>query len=191
MKDNVLKKEFQRKDVERMRNLVKGKQNERINHGIGYNKKHEHYQEGDIWEENGRTWTIKNGIKQNITKLDKFKEIGKLPLFCPSCKKIMKKHLDKKVYPAYHKCFDCVVDFEAELQKQGKAKEYYDNLHNANIGKVIGEYKAYMEEALKENNKGFVTEAGDVENWGGGMSKEDLEKNLQEGLEYLENLKIT
>lgn len=191
MKDNVLKKEFQRKDVERIRNLVKGNQGERITQGIGYSKNYGHHEEGDVWQEGDRTWTIKNGIKQNVTKLDKFKEMGKLPLFCPECGTIMKKHLDKKVYPAYHKCFDCVVDHEAELKKQGKAQEYYDNLHNANIDKTIKEYRAYMENALNEKNNGYVTEAGDVENWNGGMSREELEKNLQEGLEYLEKLKIT
>ena len=39
------------------------------------------------------------------------------------------------------------------------------------------------------SNKGFVTEAGDVENWVGGISKEELMKNLQEGLDFLEGLK--
>ena len=36
----------------------------------------------------------------------------------------------------------------------------------------------------------FVTEAGDVENWKGGKSKEQLEQELQEGIEFLEGLKI-
>ncbi len=46
-KDNVLKKEFQRKDVERLRNLVKGKHGDKTTLGIGYTKKQEHYHEGD------------------------------------------------------------------------------------------------------------------------------------------------
>jgi hypothetical protein len=189
-KDNVLKKEFQRKDVERLRNLVKGKHGDKTTLGIGYTKKQEHYYEGDVWEEDGRTWTIKNGLKQNITKLDSFKQMANLPLFCPSCNKLMKKHLDKKVYPAYQKCFDCVVDFEAELQRQGKLEEYYDNLHNQNIDKTIKEYKAFMEDQLNNvSNQGFVTEAGDVEKWVGGNNKEELLKNLQEGLDFLEGLK--
>jgi hypothetical protein len=32
MSDNVLKKDFQKKDVERLRNLVKGKSGERTSH---------------------------------------------------------------------------------------------------------------------------------------------------------------
>ncbi len=79
--DNVLKKEFQKKDVERLRNLMQGKSSERTTEGIGYSKKEIFYKEGDIWEEKGRKWTIKNGIKQNITKYDDIKKLIKVPLF--------------------------------------------------------------------------------------------------------------
>ena len=61
MSDNVLKKDFNKKDVERLRNLVKGKGGERTTQGIGYTKKEEFYKEGDIWEADGRKWTIKDG----------------------------------------------------------------------------------------------------------------------------------
>ena len=74
MKDNILKKEFNKKDVERLRNLVKVKVQNVLSQGIGYTKAEEFHKEGDMWEENGRKWTIKDGIKENITKLDKFKK---------------------------------------------------------------------------------------------------------------------
>ena len=54
MSDNVLKKDFNKKDVERLRNLVKGKAGERTTQGIGYTKKEEFHKEGDIWEADGR-----------------------------------------------------------------------------------------------------------------------------------------
>jgi hypothetical protein len=190
MNDNVLKKEFRKNDVERMRNLVKGKHGDKTTQGVGYTKKHEHRVEGDIWEEDGRTWTIKNGLKQNITKMDKFKKMGKLPLFCPECNKLMKKNLDKQVYPAYQKCFDCVVDYEAELQKQGKSEEYFNELRNQHIQTAIDGYKDFMVDRMKESNASYVTEAGDVESWRGGISQEQLEKELLEGLEFLENMKV-
>jgi hypothetical protein len=190
MNGNVLKKEFSKKDVQRARNLITGDTNSRTSQGIGYTKKYEHHKEGDIWEEDGRKWTIKNGIRQNVTKMDKFKKMGKIPLFCPECNTLMKNHLDKKVYPAYQKCFNCVVDYEEELRKQGKSKEYFDKLHNNNIDKVLDKYKSFVKDQLKESNDNFVTEAGDVENWKGGFNKEEVAKNLQEGLEFLEGLKI-
>ena len=39
MKDNILKKEFKKKDVERLRNLVKGNGAERTGAGVGYTKR--------------------------------------------------------------------------------------------------------------------------------------------------------
>ena len=187
---NVLKKEFSKKDVERARNLITGNTNSRTSQGIGYTKKYDHYVEGDIWEEDGRKWTIKNGVKQNITKMDKFKKMGKIPLFCPECGTLMKKHLDKKVFPAYQKCFDCVVDYEAQLKKEGKSEEYFKNLRNSHIQGAIDKYKDFMEDRMKQSNDNFVTEAGDVENWKGGVSTEQLQIDLQEGIEFLENMKI-
>ena len=190
MNDNVLKKEFSKKDVQRARNLISGNTSARTTEGVGYTKKHEHRVEGNVWEENGRTWTIKNGLKQNVTKMDKFKTMGKMPLFCPECGTLMKKHLDTKVYPAYQKCFDCVVDYEAQLQKEGKSEEYFTGLRNDHVQSAINEFTSFMEARMKESNNNFVTEAGDVESWKGGISKEQIAKELKEGIEFLEELKI-
>ena len=189
MKDNVLKKEFSKKDVERARNLISGNVDSRTSQGVGYSKKHIHRKEGDVWEEDGRKWTIKNGLRQNITKMDKFKKMGKVPLFCPECNTLMKKHLDSKVFPAYQKCFDCVVDYEAQLQKEGKLEEFHQSLRDQHIDTAIDGFKSFMADAMKQSNQNYVTEAGDVENWKGGKSKEDFERELQEGIEYLEGLK--
>ena len=46
-----------------------------------------------------------NGIKQNVTKLDKFKKTA-VPLFCPSCKQIMDKQLDPYYFKSYGTCLD-------------------------------------------------------------------------------------
>ena len=87
MADSVLKKEFQKRDVERLRNLVKGKHGDRTTIGIGYSgEEQQSHKEGDVWEEKGKTWTIRDGIKENVTKLDKFKKTS-VPLFCPNCNK--------------------------------------------------------------------------------------------------------
>ena len=34
-------------------------------------KKYVERVEGDVWEESGKTWTIKNGIKRTVTRMDK------------------------------------------------------------------------------------------------------------------------
>ena len=42
-----LKKEFKKRDVERMRNLITGKHGKKTTLGIGYTKKQKHHEEGD------------------------------------------------------------------------------------------------------------------------------------------------
>ena len=67
-KDSVLKKEFKQSDVQRVRNIVNKDFTAKTKSQTGYQKKFTRHTEGDVWEENGKSWTIKNGIKQNITK---------------------------------------------------------------------------------------------------------------------------
>ena len=187
--DNVLKKEFQKQDVERLRNLVQGKYGEKTRSSVGFSKKEEFHIEGDVWEVDGRKWTIKDGIKQNITKLDKAKKAHVMPLLCPSCKCVMKKRIDKQFYNIHKTCFDCVIEYEAELKKQGKWEEYQRNIKNNELDHKILEFKSWVEEKLSESNNSFVSEAGDVEKWDGKINKELVDKNVKEVVEYLEGLK--
>jgi len=66
MEKSVLKKEFGKKDVQRMRNIITGNTGAATQTLAGWESKRIDHKEGDVWEEEGRTWTIKNGIKQNL-----------------------------------------------------------------------------------------------------------------------------
>ena len=124
MADNVLKKEFQKRDVERLRNLVKGKHGDRTTIGIGYSgEEQQSHKEGDVWEEKGKTWTIRDGIKENVTKLDKIKKAA-VPLFCPKCKQVMDKQLDSFYFKAYNECLDCRTKTETQMKIAGTWKDY-------------------------------------------------------------------
>jgi len=186
---SVLKKEFKKQDVERIRNLVKGKYGDKTRSSVGFTKKTEFHKEGDIWESDGRFWTIKDGIKQNVTKLDKAKKAYALPLFCPKCSQVMKKKFDKQFYNVHKMCFDCVIDKENELKKNGKWEEYEKGIINDEIDNRIKDYKLWVEEKLNQSNEGYVTEAGDIEKWGGKINKELAEKGTQEVIDFLESLK--
>jgi len=188
MKDNILKKEFNKKDVKRLRNLVKGKAGERTGTGIGYTKEEDFHKEGDIWTEKGRKWTIKNGIKENITKLDKFKKAA-VPLFCPSCNTIMNKQLDPHYYRAYGECINCTTKLETKLKMEGKWEDHVKKTKNKEIDKLIEEYKAFINSKLTESNDGYITESGEVEKWIGGINKERAEEALKGGIEHLKNMK--
>ena len=189
MADNVLKKEFSQKDVQRVRNLVHGKYGDKTQQSVGYTKAQEFHSEGDIWEEDGRQWTIKNGIKQNITKLDKARETVNFPIFCPSCKKPMKPHLDKKWYNMYKRCYNCQIDFEFEIRRQGLWEEYEKTIFNSDIDGITEKFQIWMDDEIaNESNNTFVTEAGDVEKWVGSGKAKMLETK-EEDIKYLQSLK--
>jgi hypothetical protein len=184
-----LKKEFQEKDVERLRNLITGKYGEKTRSSVGFKKADEFYTEGDIWENDGRTWTIKDGIKQNITKLDKAKKAHVMPLFCPKCGKVMKKRNDKPAYNLHKKCFDCVAAMEHKIRVEGKWEEYTHKLHNEQIDHNLEEFKTFIKEKLEESNDSFVSEDGDVERWVGKLDKEKVDKYMESVVEYAKALK--
>ena len=54
---------------------------------------------------------------------------------------------------------------------------------------MINGAKNYLEEALTESNQGWVSEAGEVQKWRGGINKELAQKSLDETIKYLESLK--
>ena len=189
MSDSVLKKEFQKRDVERLRNLVKGKYGDRTTVGIGYSKTPEgEHKEGDIWKSDGKEWTIKDGLKENITKLDKFKKAA-IPLFCPECKQIMDKQLDPFYFKSYGHCLDCRTKFETQLKIKGKWENYVNSTFNAEIDQQIEEYKGYFESILSEGNQNYVSENGEIQKWVGGIDKERAQNALDEMVKHLNSLK--
>ena len=188
MSENVLKKEFKDKDVQRLRNLIQGKYGEKATMGTGYTKKQEFHEEGDIWEEDGRTWTIKDGVKQNVTRLDKAKESLHLPLFCPECSNIMNHKFDKRFYIQYHRCYDCQLHFETDLRVRGLWDEYEKFITNSDIDGLIHDFNIWIDEEINTSNQSWITESGEIEKWNG-STKDKLLQNKEETIKYLESLK--
>ena len=176
----MLKKEFKRKDVSRMRNLITGKTGASTGTQIGYNKEQIDYKEGDVWTENKKTWTIKNGIKQTISKLDTIKKEVFMPLCCPKCGKIMKGQLDKPNYRIHKKCHDCVVKFEHKLKIRGEYDDYIKKLKAKNSLDIVNEMESYLLDAINTSNSGYVSEDGVVERWVGGVNKKELTEQVKE-----------
>ena len=175
----MLKKEFNKKDVNRARNLIMGKMDASTSTQIGYKKKEIEYKEGDVWTENKKTWTIKKGIKQTISKLDKIKKEVFMPLCCPNCNKVMKKRLDKPHYKLHKKCYDCIIDFEGKLRVRGEYKNYVKKLKGKNSLEILNELESTLLSAINTSNEGFVSEDGVVERWVGGIDKEKFTKEIK------------
>lgn len=187
MKETQLKKEFKERDVQRARNLIQKDFTGKTVIGTGYSKKREKHSEGDIWEEDGRTWTIKNGVKQNITKLGKAKKAMQIPLTCPNCGGSMNHHLAKKMYKIHGFCFDCTIDMEANLRKAGLYEEYEKQMMHGNMKAWAKGLEQWVEDRVNESMT-FVTEEGDVEDWNNNSAKQKAEmmKNVNE---YLDQIK--
>ena len=82
-KETTLKKQFTERDLQRIRNLATKKVHDKTVTSVGYTKPKEQRIEGEVWVENGRTWTLKNGIKKTVRKV----EGAAIPLLCPKCSK--------------------------------------------------------------------------------------------------------
>ncbi len=175
----MLKKEFKQKDVNRARNLIMGKTDASTSTQIGYNTKQKDYKEGDVWTEGRKTWTIKNGIKQTISKLDKIKKEVFMPLCCPECGNVMKKRLDKPHYRINKKCYDCVIDFEGKLIVRGEYEDYKNKLKGKNSIDILNELESTLLSAVNVSNSNFVSEDGVVEKWVGGIDKEKFTEEIK------------
>ena len=189
MSESKLQREFRERDVQRMRNLITKDYSAKTGVQIGYTKENIERKEGDIWEENQKTWTIKNGIKMTVSKLDSVKKILQLPLTCPKCSRAMKDfEANRKMYSVHKMCLDCVVEFESELKRLGKYEEYERNIIKKGIAVYIKELEDVMLEiAMTDNDESFVTEAGDIEKWSGGNF--DKQSLIEEIAEYIKTIK--
>jgi bacterioferritin-associated ferredoxin len=189
MEESQLKREFNRRDVQRMRNIITKDYSAKTTTQIGYTKVQSERKEGDVWEEDGRKWTIKDGIKQSVTRFDKLKKVLNLPLVCPSCGKAMKNDiLNKKMWPIHSKCFDCVITMETELKRIGKFEEYARGLMNAGAKAYIKDLEDALLDLTMDTNEDFVTEAGDIEKWAGkGMNMQKITQEIQEHIQELKS----
>jgi hypothetical protein len=185
MGESLLKKEFKSRDVNRARNLVNKDFSAKTVDGVGYQKAHEVHNEGDIWEESGRTWTIKDGLKQNITKLDAAKKALQTPLTCPKCGGTMNYHLSQKMYKIHKMCFDCVINYEAELRKAGLYDAYEKAMIQGSLRAFLVDVEQYILDSINSVDT-FVTEQGDIEDWKGNKTKTDneLSEHLKDYLQH-------
>jgi len=187
--ENNLKKEFNKRDVQRMRNIISGNVGEKTQTQVGWDLNKQNHVDGDIWEEGGKRWTIKNGIKQTVTKLDKIKNLVIMPLACPNCGNLIKLHdVEKKMWSIHKMCFDCVLKVEGQIRREGRWSEYESQIINANKNASLDDLERALEEWLVEEDT-FVTEQGDIESWDGG-NKKDIYKQVKKRITDLKSVDI-
>lgn len=150
-------------------------------------------QEGDVWEDSsGKKWTIKNGVRQSVTKLD----TAKTPYWCPRCTKPLNHRFDVKFWRIRGYCMDCVIKDETELRRQGKWEEYERKVllrnYIAEVQDKISELQSYHDEISKpeflimnENEKTVLM----MEQWEVDIDKVkmDLKKDIDTLQQYLDD----
>ncbi len=101
-------------------------------------KKSERHEIGDTWEETdhqGNVWILeqREGFRVRKTKnAEIFQEIRDELRSFPNCRKetctcLAPKPLDESMRKANGMCFDCTIEMEHELRKEGKFEEYQKN----------------------------------------------------------------
>ena len=101
-----------------------------------YKSEGKEYKEGDVWEDSdGKKWTVKNGVKQSISKL----QDAKMPWWCPSCGRTMNHKIHEKFYLIKGACHDCWVKYEGKMR----------------IDRV---YPAYERKMLRANERAWITD---------------------------------
>ena len=129
-------------------------------------------------------------------KIDRLSEILKevrMPWFCPSCKKTMKKKLDNKFWRTKGHCFDCQVDFENQLRIKGEFENYARSLELENRKAYVRDLKQSLEEFKgTEGKQEFFNSVGvkdvelEKEQWD--MGKEKFETMVQEAKQHIEKI---
>ena len=99
----------------------------------------------------------KGDIKSELT--DIMSEV-RVPLFCPKCKKTMKKKLDNKFWYLYKHCFDCQIDFENKLRIEGKYDDWAINKAKDNQRAWIDDMIQGVEQWRKERPVDQVYDVG-------------------------------
>jgi len=129
--------------------------------------------------------------KKSNEKLEATKG-ARMPWFCGKCKKIMKKHLDEKMWYLYNHCFECQVDIENKLRISGKFDEWAQQKVIANKLSWIRDQKQSIEEFKKQDKVEFWEQirpdgySVDKEKWS--TNFDSVKKESDEALEYLQKI---
>ena len=179
-----MKKGISQRKVQRMRNLATKNYGAKTVIQSGYEKKSIRHVEGDVWEEKGKTWTIKDGIKQSISKLSSARNLTRIPLSCPKCKTSMSASQHKYMYVRFKHCLFCQTSHEIEMINSGKYNDWKNSKISDNFDTWLKRSRDDFEAWLDSRRaKKQITEAGLVEDWSGGKTDEELRQVFENFIE--------
>ena len=157
-------------------------------------KKNEIHEIGDIWEEtdtvSGITYVIeqRNGFRIKKTKSSEVLQNVREELRAfPNCRKdtctcLGTHHLDQKMRKVHGMCFDCVIEMEHDLKKQGKYAEYEQQKIRENALAWLASAErdvTLLKEAYTQASTFVTNSEGETENWSARMTPEEFEETIQ------------
>ena len=129
--------------------------------------------------------------KRVDAKLEATKE-ARMPWFCPACKKVMKRHLDEKMWYIYQHCFDCQIKIENKMRIDGTYNEWeHEKVKQNKLSRVREEIQK-LKEFKKQKMPTFHNQIAadgytlDKEKWQGNF--EQLKKQADEALKHLQKV---
>ena len=119
--------------------MIKGVYNRPIQ--IGYQGKSiGERKEGETWvDHNNRTWVKENGKRKQITKIPP-RGFDK----CNDCEKLILKTIDQQTYNRMQRCYHCQLEFEADLHRNDKWKDWVKEMEENRWGTILKEYESEM-----------------------------------------------
>ena len=140
---------------------------------------------GDVWEdEDGKQWTInEHGTRVSVTKIG---YVGRMPMFCPDCKKIMRGRADERMWILQGKCHVCIAIMETKLKATGEYEEYEKKKVQANVDAWVKDMEQmlveWQAEASKEKHQVIMNSYGEMETWYKGNATDKGLEKLEETL---------
>lgn len=156
-------------------------------------KNSEHRNIGDIWEEtdiSGIIYVIeqRDGFRIRKTKNSEILQSVREELRAfPNCRKdvcncIGTHPLDQKMRSIHGMCFDCVIEMEHEMKKDGTFDEYAKNKVRENALAWLRDAERDVEllkQTYTQASQFVTTEKGETESWAAKMTPEQFEETIQ------------
>jgi hypothetical protein len=156
-------------------------------------KKSEHREIGDVWEETDSSGTVyiveqRDGFRIRKTKnSDVFQSIREELRAFPNCKKDVCTcngihPLDQKMRGIHGMCFDCVIEMEHEMKKDGTFDEYARNKVKENALAWLRDAErdvALLKQTYTQASQFITNTDGETESWAAKMTTEEFEETIQ------------
>ena len=87
----------------------------------------------------------------------------------------------KMTYKRWGICFNCTSQWEQQMKREGTYEAFLKEIEDKNFDVWIKDItKEYYEWLEARDAQSYVTEAGDIEDWSGGKSTDEMRREFDE-----------